>query len=137
MGATAILLARYPDEEKLDAQGRLLMPGNICAHTHFYGAFARGLAIPGPAPRNFPEILRKLWWPLDKSLTRHDWGERPLAPQHIRYLADDVVAEIEGVHQKDMMLYRQALDLRQRTRGSIDHTSRPVLPLGLPDQGSG
>jgi putative selenium metabolism protein SsnA len=44
------------------------MPGGICAHTHFYGAFARGMAIPGPAPKDFPEILKKLWWPLDRSL---------------------------------------------------------------------
>jgi putative selenium metabolism protein SsnA len=72
IGPTADLLARYPDAERYDAHGRLVMPGNICAHTHFYGAFARGLAIPGPAPRDFPEILRKLWWPLDKSLTLED-----------------------------------------------------------------
>src|SRR5258706_7370487 len=72
IGVSADLVTRYPDAERLDAQGRLLMPGNICAHTHFYGAFARGLAIPGPAPRDFPEILRKLWWPLDKSLTLDD-----------------------------------------------------------------
>src|SRR5436190_24114639 len=72
IGATEELIARYPVAERYDARGRLLMPGNICAHTHFYGAFARGLAIPGPAPRDFPEILRKLWWPLDKSLTRND-----------------------------------------------------------------
>lgn len=44
------------------------MPGNICAHTHFYGAYARGLAIPGSAPKDFPEILEKLWWPLDRAL---------------------------------------------------------------------
>jgi cytosine/adenosine deaminase-related metal-dependent hydrolase len=44
------------------------MPGNICAHTHFYGAFARGMAIPGAPPRDFPEILRRLWWPLDLAL---------------------------------------------------------------------
>src|SRR5258707_598908 len=72
IGATADLASRYPDAEQYDARGRLLMPGNICAHTHFYGAFARGLAIPGAAPRDFPEILRKLWWPLDKSLTLDD-----------------------------------------------------------------
>jgi putative selenium metabolism protein SsnA len=48
------------------------MPGNICAHTHFYGAFARGMAIPGSAPKDFPEILRKLWWPLDKALSFED-----------------------------------------------------------------
>jgi cytosine/adenosine deaminase-related metal-dependent hydrolase len=72
IGTTADLIARHPTAEQFDARGRLLMPGNICAHTHFYGAFARGLAIPGSAPRDFPEILRKLWWPLDKSLTLED-----------------------------------------------------------------
>ena len=47
MGDSAVLRAKYPDVEKLDARDQLVMPGNICAHTHFYGAFARGMAIPG------------------------------------------------------------------------------------------
>ena len=68
IGPSAALLVKYPRAEKLDARGQLAMPGNICAHTHFYGAFARGLAIPGKTPENFKEILEKLWWPLDKSL---------------------------------------------------------------------
>ena len=62
----------YPAEEQLDAHGQYVMPSNICAHTHFYGAFARGLAIPGSAPKDFLEILGKLWWPLDKALTLED-----------------------------------------------------------------
>ena len=66
------MLARHPQAERLDARRQYVMPGNICAHTHFYGAFARGLAIPGPAPKDFPEILQKLWWPLDRSLTAED-----------------------------------------------------------------
>jgi len=66
------LLNRHPGAEILDARGQYVMPGNICAHTHFYGAFARGMAIPGPAPKDFPEVLQKLWWPLDKSLTLED-----------------------------------------------------------------
>ncbi|MDO9546036.1 MAG: amidohydrolase family protein, partial [Pelolinea sp.] len=57
-----------PNEEVLDAKGQYLMPGNICAHTHFYGAYSRGMYIPGDAPNAFPEILEKLWWKLDKSL---------------------------------------------------------------------
>jgi len=57
-----------PQEEILDAGGQLIMPGNICAHTHFYGAFARGMAIPGEPPKNFMEILKSLWWKLDKAL---------------------------------------------------------------------
>lgn len=72
IGPQAEMLARHPDDERLDGAGQLLMPGNICAHTHFYGAFARGMAIPGRAPRDFPEILRKLWWPLDKALGPDD-----------------------------------------------------------------
>ena len=68
IGTTQALTAKYPHEEKLDAGGQYVMPGNVCAHTHFYGAYARGMAIPGPAPKDFPEILRKLWWPLDRSL---------------------------------------------------------------------
>ncbi len=62
------LLKNYPEEERMDGAGQYLMPGNICAHTHFYGAFARGMAIPGSAPQDFPQILEKLWWPLDKAL---------------------------------------------------------------------
>ena len=62
------LLLRYPEAEQLDAKGQYVMPGNICAHTHFYGAYARGMGIPGEAPKNFVEILQKLWWPLDLAL---------------------------------------------------------------------
>ena len=68
IGTTKALTAKYPKAKTLDARGQYVMPGSICAHTHFYGAFARGMAIPGPAPKDFPEILQKLWWPLDRSL---------------------------------------------------------------------
>ena len=72
IGPQAELAARFPGEERIDAGGQYVMPGNICAHTHFYGAFARGMAIPGSAPEDFPQILEKLWWPLDKSLGAED-----------------------------------------------------------------
>jgi putative selenium metabolism protein SsnA len=68
VGSTRSLIAKYPKAKALDARGQYVMPGNICAHTHFYGAFSRGMAIPGPAPKDFPEILQRLWWPLDRSL---------------------------------------------------------------------
>ena len=68
LAASAELERRYPDVERLDAGGQYVMPGNICAHTHFYGAFARGLAIPGAPPESFLQILQKLWWPLDLAL---------------------------------------------------------------------
>src|SRR5512139_4020167 len=65
VGTTAALEARYPRAERLDAGGKLVLPGSVCGHTHFYGAFARGMAIPGPAPASFLEILERLWWKLD------------------------------------------------------------------------
>ena len=72
IGPSTTLLNRYPGEEIVDAENQFALPGNIRAHTHFYGAFSRGLAIPGDAPKNFSEILNKLWWPLDKALRDED-----------------------------------------------------------------
>ncbi len=68
VGDSQTLLANYPDDERWDAGGMMLMPGQICAHTHFYGAFARGMYIPGAPAKDFPEILQNLWWKLDKAL---------------------------------------------------------------------
>ncbi len=71
LGPTGELSSRYRDLATLrvlDAGGKLVLPANICAHTHFYGAFARGMAIPGEPPRNFIEVLQKLWWRLDRAL---------------------------------------------------------------------
>ena len=68
VGQAAEMEDAFPLAQRLDAAGQLIMPGQICAHTHFYGAFARGLYIPGDPPRDFPEILRRLWWTLDKAL---------------------------------------------------------------------
>jgi len=60
------------DEEIVDAGGQFVLPGNICAHTHFYGAFARGMSTLGTPAQDFVEILTKLWWPLDKALDLDD-----------------------------------------------------------------
>ncbi|NLE76202.1 MAG: putative aminohydrolase SsnA [Chloroflexi bacterium] len=72
VGLTSELTARCPAEETLDASGQLVMPGLICSHTHFYGAFARGMALPGPAPHDFRQTLERLWWRLDRGLTLPD-----------------------------------------------------------------
>ena len=68
IGDTSAFIATHPSARQIDARGQLVMPGNICAHTHFYGAFARGLGIPGPPPKDFPDILQRLWWRLDRAL---------------------------------------------------------------------
>ncbi len=72
LGTSAELLSHYPETERWDAAGQLVLPASICAHTHFYGAFARGMAVSGKAPSDFPQILESLWWRLDKALTLED-----------------------------------------------------------------
>jgi putative selenium metabolism protein SsnA len=108
VGDSAALTRKYPDAETIDARGQLVMPGNICAHTHFYGAFARGLAIPGDPPRDLPEILGRLWWPLDKSLRDLD----------VRYSALVCLADA----------------IRHGTTTLIDHHASPNAIHGSLDQ---
>ncbi|MCP4168409.1 MAG: putative aminohydrolase SsnA [Chloroflexi bacterium] len=87
VGTSTALEEQFPEVERLDAQGMLVMPGMICAHTHFYGAFARGMYIPGPAMKDFPEILERLWWPLDRALDSEGVRYSALGPlvDAIRY----------------------------------------------------
>jgi putative selenium metabolism protein SsnA len=59
-------------EEIVNAQGKLLMPALTNCHTHLYSTLARGITLPGRAPRNFAEILKKLWWRLDSALDEED-----------------------------------------------------------------
>ncbi len=118
LGTTAELTAKYPDAETLDAGGKLVMPGNICAHTHFYGTFARGLAIPGPPMKDFPEILARLWWPLDRSLDE----------EAIRYSA--LVPLVDAIRHGTTTL----IDHHASNRcidGSLDIISEAVMEAGL------
>ena len=72
LDTTMALATQYPHEERLDADGQLVLPAMLCGHTHFYGAFARGWAYPGPPATRFSEILERLWWRLDRALTLDD-----------------------------------------------------------------
>jgi putative selenium metabolism protein SsnA len=53
---------------RLDAEGLLVVPGNVCAHTHLYSALARGMPYALAPPRSFVEILQRVWWRLDRAL---------------------------------------------------------------------
>jgi putative selenium metabolism protein SsnA len=52
----------------IDAEGCVVMPGNVCAHHHLYSALARGMPPPERSPGNFLEILELIWWRLDRAL---------------------------------------------------------------------
>jgi putative selenium metabolism protein SsnA len=118
IGSEKGLVEKYPFEETINAHSQLVMPGNICAHTHFYSAFARGLAIPGTAPADFPQILQRLWWPLDKSLTAED----------IRYSA--LVCLLDAIkHGSTTLIDHHASP--NAIDGSLDEISDAVKRSGL------
>ena len=49
-----------PDTEVIDADRKLIMPGFINQHMHFYSTFARGICPKQPPAANFQEILERL-----------------------------------------------------------------------------
>lgn len=106
VGDAGTLQVAYPDDEVVDAGGQLIMPGNICAHTHFYGAFSR--EWPSPAIRPDFEILGKLWWRLDRVLLAED----------VRYSA--LVCLIDAI--------------KHGTTTLIDHHASPASVAGSLDQ---
>lgn len=71
-GDSASLAKKYPAAELIDAKGGLVMPGLANCHMHLYSTFARGMYLPSFAPGNFVDILKGLWWRLDKALTSDD-----------------------------------------------------------------
>ena len=72
VGAAAEMKKRFPDAESVDCAGKIVLPGFICTHHHFYSTMARGMAIPGEPASNFVEILERLWWKLDAALSADD-----------------------------------------------------------------
>jgi putative selenium metabolism protein SsnA len=72
VGDSAEMRRRYPNAETVDCSGKLILPGFICAHHHFYSTMARGMGIPGEPAANFVEILERLWWKVDRALDAED-----------------------------------------------------------------
>jgi putative selenium metabolism protein SsnA len=57
-----------PGEEIIDAEGALVIPGLVNAHTHLYRSLARGMPAARRTPRTLTEILEKVWWRMDRAL---------------------------------------------------------------------
>lgn len=62
------LTRRYPQADWKEMHGRIVMPGLVCAHNHFYSGLSRGImANIAPSP-DFISTLKNLWWRLDRAL---------------------------------------------------------------------
>jgi putative selenium metabolism protein SsnA len=60
--------AALAEGARRDCSGCLIIPGNVCGHTHLYSALARGMPYRLPPPTDFLQILQRVWWRLDRAL---------------------------------------------------------------------
>jgi len=66
-------------DKVIDAAGKVVMPGFINAHMHFYSTMVRGFGRVAPS-KDFNEVLNNLWWKLDRKLTVEDSYYSALIP---------------------------------------------------------
>jgi len=109
---------RYKAEKVIDATGKIVMPGLICAHHHLYSTFARGMSIPGEPAKNFVEILEKFWWKLDNLLTKEDIYYSSLIPliECVRNGTTTIIDHHES---------------QSYQKGSLDEIARAVKEVGI------
>lgn len=60
-----------PFDREIDARGKVVLPGLVNAHMHFYSTLVRGLGKAAPSS-SFQEVLENLWWRLDRKLSLDD-----------------------------------------------------------------
>jgi len=88
VAATGIGLACPADARRLDCQGCIVVPGAVNAHTHLYsGLVPLDMPPPAEAPKNFVEILQRVWWRLDRAL-----DEASLRAASRLYVAESLLA---------------------------------------------
>lgn len=62
------LTQRFPEASYKEMHGKVVMPGIVCSHNHFYSGLSRGIqAKIAPCP-DFISTLKNLWWRLDRAL---------------------------------------------------------------------
>jgi putative selenium metabolism protein SsnA len=101
----------------LDARGKLVLPGLINAHMHFYSTFARGLYKVRPST-TFNQVLENLWWKLDRALTL----------EGVYYSA--LVALLDGI-RKGTTTFIDHHASPGAVRGSLGRISQAVRESGL------
>ena len=55
--------------ETVECEGQIAMKAFANGHHHAYSTLARGMPFNSSPPKNFVEILEKIWWKLDKELS--------------------------------------------------------------------
>jgi putative selenium metabolism protein SsnA len=140
-------------EEVIDLSGKYILPGFVNSHMHLYSALSRGMPSPKIAPRNFIEILQKVWWKLDEALDEESiyysalvgaieavkFGTTTLidhhaSPNYIRGSLDLIKAGIAKVGLRGILCYettdrggmkKRDLGLEENERFVTENTNNP------------
>lgn len=59
-------------DQIIDGQGRIVLPGFVCGHTHLYGVMLRGAPLGIKPPEDFIQILDRIWWKADSAFVHED-----------------------------------------------------------------
>jgi putative selenium metabolism protein SsnA len=118
VGPSARVRRKARGARRIDAEGRVVMPGLVCAHHHLYSTFARGLALRAFRPKDFLGILRGLWWKLDRTLDLPDiyWSALPPLIEGLKAGVTTVVDHHESQGAQD---------------GSLDALAKAVEETGV------
>lgn len=58
------------EDQVIDCKGKFVTKSFAVGHHHAYSALSRGMPAPKKTPNNFQEILKYIWWNLDKALDK-------------------------------------------------------------------
>jgi len=116
IGAGDDLVARFPTEERLAAEGMLVLPGLVNAHTHLHRLLTRGVSLDASA--NAYLTLRRLWVRLGEALGYED----------MRYAA--LLACAEALRSGVTMLFDQHISF-SATPYALDAMAEAALQIGV------
>ena len=88
----------------IDGSGKILIPGNVCAHHHYYSGLSRGMLISAGPQTDFIQVLKEWWWRLDRALDE------------------------EAVYYSSLICSMEAV--KQGTTGVVDHHASPSFISG-------
>jgi len=69
-GRARFLKRLPPGARALDCAGKIVTKSFAIGHHHVYSALARGMPAPPRSPKSFVDVLKMVWWRLDKALDR-------------------------------------------------------------------
>ncbi len=119
-----------PGETVVDLSDRWLMPGMVCGHHHLYSALSGGMPLPAEPPRDFADMLAKVWWRLDRALDAE--------AVEVSALVGGVLALRAGVttivdHHASPSFIRGSLEVIDRALGALG--LRRILCYEVTDRG--